>query len=391
LADLFAASDEEADVRLLDLYPDEKAAAVLDAMPSDDAADLIMELAPEKAARLTSILKFMGSDIPTLAAYDEDTSGGIMATEFVTIGAKWSVAATIAFLRRVAPTSTISYYLYVVEKHDRLVGVVSLRSLITASPEARIRDIADPRVISVSTQMDQEEVAGLFRKYSFLSLPVVNEDGEIIGIITADDIMDVMEEEATEDMYRLAGISDDEERVFSPVLLSVRRRLPWLLFNLATAFMAAAVVGLFESTIAKLVALASFLPVVAGQGGNAATQTITVMVRGIAIGELTLQDTWRALVKEFLVGLFNGIGTGIVVGIVGAFWVHNPWFGLVIGAAMVLNMMAAALAGVAVPALLKLVHVDPALASAIFVTTVTDVFGFFSFLGLATLFMNRLL
>jgi len=244
-------------------------------------------------------------------------------------------------------------------------------------------------LISVRVDMDQEEVARQVASYNLLAIPVVDEENKLVGVITVDDVIDVIKDEATEDVYRLAGVAGDD-RVFTPPLESLRKRLPWLQVNLVTAFAAASVVALFEDTIAKVSALAVFMPVVAGMGGNAATQTLTVIVRGIALGELTWANTRKALLKEAAVGLANGVGCGVVAAIVVWVWKGDVWLGGIIGAAMIINMFVAATAGTLIPLTLRALKVDPALASSVFITTLTDVFGFLSFLGLATVFLNYL-
>ena len=238
--------------------------------------------------------------------------------------------------------------------------------------------------------MDQEEVAQEFKKYGFLTIPVVDEKNKILGIVTVDDIVDVMEEETTEDIHRLGGV-DEEERVDGTLKESIKSRLPWLIVNLVTAILAASVVGIFEGTISKVVTLATFMPIVAGMGGNAGTQSLTIVVRGIALGELTGENAKRVFLKELLVGLTTGIAIGFIIAVLGFIWEGNVIFGIVIGVAMILNMMVATMAGYIVPVILKKLKIDPALASAVFVTTVTDVLGFFFFLGLATAFINYLI
>jgi magnesium transporter len=242
-------------------------------------------------------------------------------------------------------------------------------------------------LISVRADMDQEEVARQVASYNLLAIPVVDEENKLVGVITVDDIIDVIKDEATEDVYRLAGVSADD-RVFSRPSESLRKRLPWLQVNLVTAFVAASVVAVFEGTIDQWATLAVFMPVVAGMGGNAATQTLTVIVRGIALGELTWANTRKALFKEAVVGLANGFACGLVAALVVWIWKGNFWLGAVIGAAMVINMFVAATAGTLIPLGLRALKVDPALASSVFITTLTDVFGFFSFLGLATLVLR---
>jgi magnesium transporter len=276
-----------------------------------------------------------------------------------------------------------------VDERRHLVGVVSLRRLLLVSPETPLKRIMTADLLSVRVDTDQEEVARLVASYNLLAIPVVDEENKLVGVITVDDVIDVIKDEATEDIYRLAGVAGDE-RAFTPAGESLRKRLPWLGVNLVTAFMAASVVALFEGTISKITALAVFMPIVAGMGGNAATQTLTVIVRGIALGEVGWGNARKALLKEAIVGIGNGLVLGIVAA--GVAWATrgNPTLGLVLGMAMIINMFVAATAGTLVPLGLRAANVDPALASSVFITTLTDVFGFFSFLGLATLFMSYL-
>jgi magnesium transporter len=244
-------------------------------------------------------------------------------------------------------------------------------------------------LISVRVDMDQEEVARQVASYNLLAIPVVDEENKLVGVITVDDVIDVIKDEATEDVYRLAGVAGDD-RVFTRPIESLRKRVPWLQVNLVTAFIAAAVIAVFEDTIEKVTALAFFMPVVAGMGGNAATQTLTVIVRGIALGELTWANSRKALLKEAAVGIGNGVACGLVAGVIVWIWMRDPTLGAIISAAMIINMFVAAIAGTLIPLSLRALKVDPALASSVFITTLTDVFGFLSFLGLATVFIRYL-
>jgi magnesium transporter len=282
------------------------------------------------------------------------------------------------------------FYLYVVDDRRHLVGVVSLRRLLLVSPETPLKRIMTADLISARVDMDQEEVARQVAAYNLLAIPVVDEENKLVGIITVDDVIDVIKDEATEDIYRLAGVAGDE-RAFTPAKESFRKRLPWLGINLLTAFLAAAVVGLFEGTIDLFPVLAVFMPIVAGMGGNAGTQTLTVVVRGIALGELTWSNSRKALLKEVVVGLGNGIVLGAAAALIVWLVRGNPTLGLVLGMAMIINMFVAAAAGTLVPLGLRAASIDPALASSVFITTMTDMFGFFSFLGLATVFARYLL
>jgi magnesium transporter len=264
-----------------------------------------------------------------------------------------------------------------------------LRRLLLVSPETPLKRIMTADLISARADMDQEEVARQVAAYNLLAIPVVDEENKLVGIITVDDVIDVIKEEATEDINRMAGVAGDE-RAFTPALESLRKRLPWLAVNLVTAFLAAGVVALFEGTIDLFPVLAIFMPIVAGMGGNAGTQTLTVVVRGIALGELSWTNSRKALLKEVAVGIGNGVTLGIAAALVVWATRGNPVLGVVLGLAMVINMFVAAAAGTLVPLGLRAANVDPALASSVFITTMTDVFGFFSFLGLATIFSQYL-
>jgi magnesium transporter len=281
------------------------------------------------------------------------------------------------------------FYLYVVDSRRHLVGVLSLRRLLLVPPTTPLKRIMTTDIISVRADMDQEEVARQVASYNLLAIPVVDEENKLVGIITVDDVIDVIKDEATEDIYRLAGVSTDE-RVFTPSRESLRKRFPWLLINLATAFIATGVVALFDRTIAAWVGLVKFMSIVPGMGGNAATQTLTVIVRGIALGELTWSNSRKALFKEAAVGVGNGVACGIVGAAVVWLFSRDPMLAGILAMAMVINMFVAATAGTVIPLALRAMKVDPALASAVFITTLTDVFGFFSFLGLATVMLKYL-
>jgi magnesium transporter len=281
------------------------------------------------------------------------------------------------------------FYLYVVDARRHLVGVTSLRRLLLVSPETPLKRIMTPEVTSVRVDTDQEEVARQVASYNLLAVPVVDEENKLVGIVTVDDVIDVIKDEAAEDLLRLAGVSGDE-KIATPAGESLRKRLPWLGINLGTAFLAASVVAAFEGTIQQVTALAIFMPIVAGMGGNAATQTLTVVVRALALGELSWSSARKALLKESIVGIGNGLVLGMVAAGVAWIFKGEPMLGLLLGMAMIVNMFVAATAGTLVPLGLKALKIDPALASSVFITTFTDVAGFASFLGLATVFLRYL-
>ncbi|HAJ34967.1 MAG TPA: magnesium transporter [Chloroflexi bacterium] len=388
LAEVFEQLDEEDMADVAQHLDVEMLADVLDEMEPDMAADLLGELEPEQAAEVLEQME-EPADVAALMTYAPDTAGGIMTAAPPSLRRFWTVAESICFLRTHYAEEEDFFTLYVLDRHARLIGLVDLKALILAEPEQTIEEIMDRNVISVRATADQEEVAQLLQRYDLVSLPVVDDEERLIGIVMIDDVVDVIEEEATEDIYRLAQMSPDSE-IYSPIPESVRNRLPWLVVNLATAFLASSVVTLFEGTIAQAAVLAAFMPIVAGQGGNAGTQTMTIIVRSLALKEIAPRDTFWALWHEARVGIINGVSVGILVALIAGVWQGNPYLGLVIGLAMLGNLIIAALAGVFVPMMLKLVRVDPALASSIFVTTFTDVFGFLLFLGLATYFLQYL-
>ena len=358
--------------------------------PADLAAVLGELQEPEELS--SAVLELMrpkeSGQVENLLEYPEKTAGRIMNPNVFAVSEDLTVGEAITQLQASRDVEMV-FYLYVVDQRRHLVGVTSLRRLLLVSPETPLKRIMTPDVISVRVDTDQEEAAQLVASYNLLAIPVVDEESKLVGVITVDDVIDVIKDEATEDIYRLAGVTSDE-RVFTPAGESLTKRLPWLAVNLVTAFVTASVVSLFEGTIQQVVALAVFMPIVAGMGGNAATQTLTVIVRGIALGELTWGNTRKALVKEAIVGLGNGFVLGAIGAVVVWLMKGNPVLGGVLALAMVLNMFIAATAGTLIPLGLRALRVDPALASSVFITTFTDLAGFVSFLGLATLFLRYL-
>jgi magnesium transporter len=380
----------EAGAALLSDRSAEEIVKLTQELPSDDAAAIIDYL-PEflSAAVLEQIQKRpAGGDVGELLEYAEQTAGRIMNPKVFALSEDMTAAESITALQAARDVEMV-FYLYVIDARRHLVGVVSLRRLLLVPPTTPLKRIMTTDIISVRADMDQEEVARQVASYNLLAIPVVDEENKLVGVITVDDVIDVIKDEATEDVYRLAGVSSDD-RVFTRPSESLRKRLPWLIVNLATAFLAASVVALFSSSIGYLPMLAVLMPVVAGMGGNAATQTLAVIVRGIALGELTWANSRKALVKEAVVGIGNGVACGLVGAIVVMIFKGAPMLGLVLGLAMVVNMFIAATAGTLIPLTLRALKVDPALASSVFITTLTDMFGFFSFLGLATVFLRYL-
>jgi magnesium transporter len=362
-------------------------APVLDRLDEDVAADIVQDLEPEQAEQVVPLLEDRAV-VEELLSYPAESAGGRMSTDVVALRRDWTVEEAIWFLRRQQPNSEQPFYLYVVDRARRLTGIVSLRALITSAPFVHIESIMREDVITVRVDEDQEVVAERMRHYNLLALPVVDAEGRLRGVISADDILDVQVEEATEDMFHLAGLND-EERIFRPINEAVPPRLAWLSFNLCTAFVAALIVHSFEGTIDRVAALAVFMPMVAGMAGNAGLQTLTLVVRSLALGEIEPRDARRVLKHEAIIAAINGVLIGIFVGIVAWIWKGSGWLGFIVGAALIANIANAMLAGVLVPMLLKRFKSDPALASGVIVMF-ADAWGLLFFLGLGTLLVTQL-
>jgi len=379
--------DDETLLGLVDALEQGEVSRILDRMAPDEAADVVESLPEGRAEQILDLMrKEESEEVQELLRYGESTAGGLMTPEFIAVHEDMTVAQALEHVRKSA-TADSTFYVYVVDDHEHLVGVVPLRRLITADPATPVSAIRQRDVVSVNAETDQEEVARLVTKHNLPAVPVVDRDNRLLGTITVDDVIDVIHEEATEDIHRLAGVAADET-VFDSPAKAVRRRFVWLLINLPTAVLAASVVGLFEESIQAMAVLAVFMPIVAGMGGNAGIQTFTVIVRAIALGDLTRANTRKVLGREALIGLTNGVGTGLVAGAIAYLWKGKALLGAILGVAMIVNMLVAGLAGTLIPVLLRRLRVDPAVATGVLVTTLTDCFGFLSFLGLATLLLR---
>lgn len=390
VADIIEQEEVKEQYDLLKLFFDERQKEILEEMSNDEITDLLGELEEDdKQKVLEKMEEEDKQEVEKLLSFDPDSAGGIMTTEYICIHDKNTVKETLQFLQTNTEEDT-TYYLYVVDTHNVLQGVVSLRDIVTNSFDTPMLSITNPNVITILYNEDQEEVAGKFKKYGFILMPVVDEYNHMLGIIDFDDIIEVIEEETTEDINLLAGVNS-EERVDSSIQESFKSRIPWLIVNLFTAVLAAAVVSFFEGTISKVVTLATVMPIVTGMGGNAGTQSLTILVRGLSLGEITKENAIRIFLKELGVGILSGIVIGVFVAIGAICFEGNPVFGIVTGVAMFFNMILANVAGYFIPVLLDKLHIDPALASGVFVTTVTDVLGFFFFLGLATMCIEYLI
>lgn len=352
------------------------AVAILEDLPAEDQAEILEQLPPVERNALKRSLD-----------YPEDSAGRRMQDEFIAVGPDWTVGQTIDYMRETPDLPERFWEIYVVDADRRLTGVVALDRLLRTKRPVPIKDLFEEDLHPVDATDEQEEVARLFERYDLVSAPVVDGDNRLVGVITFDDIVDVIEEEAEADIKALGGVSEEEE-LSDSVWTIAKSRFPWLLANLATALVSAWVISNFEGAIAKMVALAVLMPVVASMGGNAGTQTMTVTVRALATRELSSVNAGRIIRRELLVGLFNGLVFATILGTVAAFWFSVTDLGLVIALAMVTVLAAAALGGILIPLLLTKLGVDPAVSSGPFVTTVTDVVGFLSFLGIATLWFG---
>jgi len=353
-----------------------EASEILARMDPDDAVDLLLELPESVQIELLSRLSRSDAKVLSdLLAYPADTAGGFMSPEVIPLSLSMTVQEAIERLRRRAQDAETVYYAYAVDDDHRLLGVLSLRDMALADPHRSLRDLVIRDAVSVRVDADVEDVAHTFDKYDYFALPVVDENERLLGVITFDDVIDVIREEATEDIYGLAGVPSDES-VDTTWGRSLRLRLPWLYVRLLTALAAAVVVGMFEATIAEVAALAVLMGVIAGQGGSAGMQTVTIITRGMALGELDRSQGWKLLGKETLLGIANGILIGATVGIITYLWKGELMMGIAVFLAMMLNMVFAGASGVAIPLAVRKLGKDPALVSGIFLTTVTDVLGF---------------
>jgi magnesium transporter len=376
--------------RIFEALADQRLADVLARLEIDDLLELVAALPADRREEVRARLPAARRDeLAKAELYPESSAGRAMTTSFIALDEKMTAQEAIDALRAAGDAAPSILYLYVVDELRCLRGVVPIRRLVSAPPDRPVSELMVKDPVHVRAEADQEEVAALVRRYDLLAIPVIDVDGRMLGVITVDDVIDVITEEATQDMYHLAGLSDDD-RVFSPARTAIRKRLPWMVVNLITCFLAAGVVALFEHTIERMVALAVFMPVVAGMAGNGGIQALTVITRAIALGEIEFSSGARAAAKELGVGLALGAVTGAASALLAWLWHGSPQVGLALFLAMAIAMAVAGLVGAAVPLVLKALRQDPALGSGVIVTTFTDVFAFLSFLGIATLLLDRM-
>jgi magnesium transporter len=368
---------------LLQLHP-EKRTEIVEELDYDDATDIISQLEEhEQKEILGDLSEDDASEIRNLLRYHEDTAGGLMNTEFIRINLNLTKKDAIEEIIRQSEEIEEFYTIFVVDDHNIFRGIVSLKDIIKSKGNVHITELVKTEVAWVYPDMDQEEVARLISQYNITSIPVVDHEMHLLGRVTFDDVIDVLEDENTEDILKISGVSEDEE-LSGNWIDAVKSRLPWLIINLATAFLASAVVRYFEPTLEKIAVLSAYMTIIAGMGGNAATQALAVTVRRISLYDLTDSQAYRTVLKEFTVGLINGAATGLIVLVFALYFDSNPLLGVVIFLAMTGNLVIAGITGAGIPLILKRVGIDPAIASSIIITTFTDVFGFFLLLGLAS-------
>ncbi|WP_051139068.1 magnesium transporter [Pseudochrobactrum sp. AO18b] len=375
--------DEAIRLEIVDAMPNEQIAEGVQELDSDDAVYILEDMDQQDQDEILAKLPFTERiRLRRALEYPEDSAGRRMQTEFVAVPPFWTIGQTIDYMREDNDLPDRFSQVFVIDPAFHLLGTIDLDRLLRVQRVVRVEDLMVEARHAIPATMDQEEAAQIFEQYNLLSTAVLDENERLVGVLTIDDVVDVIQEEAEEDIMRLGGVGDEE--LSDSFMTIARSRSPWLFVNLFTAFLSASVIGLFDGTIQQMVALAVLMPIVASMGGNAATQTMTVTVRAIATRNIDIHNAARVIRREALIGLLNGMMFAIMIGTVAGYWFDNWHLGGIIGSAMIINMLAAALGGILIPLLLHRLGADPAIASAVFVTTVTDVIGFLAFLGLAT-------
>jgi magnesium transporter len=386
VADIFDELDDKQTLDAARNLPLPFLADVIDDMDPDEAADLLGDLTGQEVRKAISLMEEPGEVLPLLR-YPDETAGGRMTTDFLVLGPNDTADSAIHYLRSSGWETDIPYYLFVVNENKELIGVIGLRELVCAAPNQKIQEIMNSHVVHVQALDDQEEAAGVMQHYDLQVLPVLNRDGYLVGVISHDDILDVLVDESTEDIYRLASVSDSALEPESGLVLQLKGRLPWLMLNTITALIGSWVISNFGDLFVKVAVLAFFQSVVAAQGGNAASQNVAMIVRSLALGKVEPHKILAILLRQIIVGMFLGTMIGIIVGIGVGIWQANPYLGLVLGLALLGNMLVASIVGTLAPLILEYSGQDPALASSVLVTAITDSIGFLIFLSLARVFL----
>jgi len=381
------AVNEEVRAGLIEEMETDQLVAITERLDTDDLADLLQDLPGAVIHELLySMDKQNRQRLEAVLSYPDDTAGGLMDLDIVTVRANVSLDVVLRYLRLRGSIPDLTDSLMVADRFDRYQGVLPLATLLTSDPESSVADVMEHDVEGIPANMQDVEVARLFQDRDLVSAPVVDDNGKLLGRVTIDDVVDVIREEADHSFMSMAGL-DEEDDIFAPAMISARRRAIWLGINLGTAFLASWVIGLYEDTLQKVIALAVLMPIVASMGGIAGSQTLTIMIRGLALGQVGPANARNLMVKEIAVSIMNGVVWSLVVAFIAAAWFQNIKIGAIIGAALIVNLVCAALAGFSIPLALKRMGIDPALAGTVLLTTVTDVVGFMAFLGLGTLYL----
>ena len=391
LAKVLEEAETKIQKKMINFLDNSRVIEIFSFMSKDDIADVLGILNIGRRKQLINIMKAGDKAvIKELLGYKDDSAGGIMTTEYIALYKDLTVKEAINKIKEIAPKTEYIQTIYVMNSNKKIKGTVDLRDLIIAKENLKLEEIAEENFIYVEPELDQEEVAKIVSKYDLNAVPVLNSRKRMLGIIMVDDIVDVLVEEQTEDILKMGGVAK-EETLDSTLIESIRMRLPWLLINLLTAFLAALTVKCFENTIAKVVALSATMSIVTGMGGNAGTQTVSIIIRNLAMGKVKFKEVGHLIFKEVILGLINGAIIGLVTGIIVALIYHNMYLGLIIFLAMIGNLIISGFFGLVIPIVLEKLKVDPALSSSIFLTTATDVLGFFLFLSLASIFLSKLM
>ena len=391
LAGILEESELKTQLRIIKLLENKRTLKLFGYMSKDDIVDILGEINVGKAKELINLMKEGDKKIiKQLLGYRDDCAGGIMTTEYIALNSNLVIEDAIKKIKEIAPKTELIDTIFVVNKNKELIGTAELRDILVAPEDQKLEEITNEHFVYVEPETDQEEVALIASKYDLTAIPVLNKKKAMLGIITIDDIVDVMVEEQTEDVLKMGGVAK-EETLDSSLGESIKLRLPWLFVNLITAFLASMTVKSFESTIAQVVALSSIMSIITGMGGNAGTQTVSIIIRNIAMGKVELKDAWRLLGKQVLLGVFNGAIIGMVTGLIVSAIYGNIYLGIIVFLAMIANLVISGICGILIPLVLEKMKIDPALSSSIFLTTATDVLGFFIFLSLAKIFLPYLI
>ncbi len=389
LGDIISYLDFDEMYFLARFFPVQVLSKILSKMYPDDAADFLGTMPVGKIKTIFKLVKGkQASELQRLLGYDDESAGGIMTTEYLAFYSDQTAAKVLEKLRKISPEAEMIYYIYVISRSKQLLGVLSVRQLLAAQPEEKLKNLMTENVIKVDINLDQEEVAHLFAKYDLLAVPVVNKRDQLMGIITVDDAIDVIEDEATEDIYKMAATADIHA---GGLLGAVKKRIPWLLILLVGDLLSGSVIKGFEASLHAIVALAFFIPVLMDMGGNVGTQSLTVVVRGLATGQLDFSNFWTHLWREIKVGFVMAFILGGILSVAAYLWQSNPSLGFIVGISMFITLLTAIIAGTSIPFLIDLIGADPAVAAGPFITTLIDISGLFIYFTLATLLMEKLL